>query len=189
MNFADRLSLLRIILIPVFVSLLFYFNSQHIYLRYAIISVFGIAVLSDFFDGLVARIKHEKSDIGQVIDPLADKLLMLSAFISFYALRNSLPLKFNIPLWVVLVVVSRDLVILLGVAMLHFLKIEVPITPSIWGKFTTFFQMLTILSVLFNFFLSSFIWTTAVIVTLISGGEYFLRGVKVISERINSLHS
>ena len=124
MSFADRLSLLRIILIPVFVSLLFYFNSQHTCLRYVIIAVFGIAVLSDFFDGLAARIKHEKSDIGQVIDPLADKLLMLSAFISFYTLKNSLPLKFTIPLWVVLIVVSRDLVILLGVAILNFLKID-----------------------------------------------------------------
>jgi phosphatidylglycerophosphate synthase len=77
-----------------------------------------IAVLSDFLDGLVARIKKEKSKIGQVVDPLADKLLLLAAFISLYALRNALPLKHQLPLSMVLVVVSRDLVILLGVGIL-----------------------------------------------------------------------
>jgi cardiolipin synthase len=148
--------------------------------------VFLIAILSDFLDGLVARIKKEKSEIGQIVDPLADKLLLLSAFIVFYALRNSLPLNFKLPLSVVLIVVSRDLIILLGVVILHFLKIEIPIFPSIWGKFTTFFQMFTIFSVLVNFCFSPFIWTIAVIFTLISGVDYFLRGVKSINVKFSS---
>ena len=174
MSFADKLSILRIILIPLFIALVIY-SKYSPGCKYAGVFVFLVAVLSDFFDGLIARIKKEKSKIGQVIDPLADKLLLLTAFISLYLL------KFNIPLWVVLIVVSRDLIILLGVAIIHFLKIEIPISPSIWGKLTTFFQMLTIFSVLLDFlfpqFLLQLIWSLAVVFTLISGIGYIKRGI------------
>lgn len=188
MSFADKVTILRILLIPFFVSFLFYFDADHLYLRYVLLGVFGLAVLTDYFDGLVARIKKEKSEIGQVIDPLADKLLLLTAFISLYALRRSLPLGVSIPLWVVLVIVSRDLIILLGVIILHFLKIEIPIAPSMWGKFTTFFQMLTVLCVIADMRFSSIVWTVAVIFTLISGIGYFARGIKSINAKINSAH-
>ncbi|MEI8348780.1 MAG: CDP-alcohol phosphatidyltransferase family protein [Candidatus Omnitrophota bacterium] len=189
MSFADKVTILRILLIPIFVSLLFYFDPQRLYLRYVLLGVFGLAVLTDFFDGLVARIKQEKSEIGQVIDPLADKLLLLTAFISFYALRKSLPLQFQIPLWVVLVIVSRDLIILLGVGILYFLKIEIPIAPSMWGKLTTFFQMITILCVIMDVPFSNYIWTVAVIFTLISGCGYFIRGIRSINTKANPAHT
>jgi cardiolipin synthase len=201
MSFADKVTILRILLIPIFVSFLFYFDANHLYLRYVLLGVFGLAMLTDYFDGLVARIKKEKSEIGQVIDPLADKLLLLTAYICLYALRRSLPLSSSIPLWVVLVIVSRDLIILLGVMILYFLKIEIPITPSMWGKFTTFFQMLTVLWVIAdipfslkipgwqNISFSSIIWTVAVIFTLISGAGYFARGIKSINAKLNSSHN
>lgn len=146
-------------------------------MRYAALGVFTIAVLSDFFDGLVARIKKEKSDIGAVIDPLADKLLLIVAFVSLYLLQPHVPSIARIPLWVVLVVVSRDLIILLGIASLHFLKIEIVIAPTFWGKLTTLFQMSTIFSVLLNFFLSPYIWILAVVCTIISGIEYIKSGM------------
>ncbi|MBU1121972.1 MAG: CDP-alcohol phosphatidyltransferase family protein [Candidatus Omnitrophota bacterium] len=183
MNFADKITSIRIVLIPVFVALLIY-SQVNFYLRHIATAVFIIAVLSDFFDGLVARIKKEKSDIGQVIDPLADKLLLFTAFFSLYILRGYLPLKFQIPLWVVLVVVSRDLIILLGFLTLQFLKIEVKVQPSIWGKLTTFFQMGAILCILMDVFFSPVIWTIAVVFTLISGIGYFLQGVKFINGNI-----
>jgi len=125
MSFADKLSITRIILIPVFISLLLYSKSFP-FLKKIAMGVFVLAVLSDFLDGLVARIKKEKSSIGVVLDPLADKLLLLSAFITLYFL------KFNLPLWLVLIVVSRDFIILLGIVILTFLKIEVSISPSVW---------------------------------------------------------
>ncbi|MCF7907978.1 MAG: CDP-alcohol phosphatidyltransferase family protein [Candidatus Omnitrophica bacterium] len=175
MSLADKVSTIRIILIPVFVSLLIYAR-YHPFLRYLAIVVFILAILSDFFDGLVARIKKEKSDLGQIIDPLADKLLLLTSFISLYFLSNSLQL--NVYLWLVLVVISRDFVIFLGFAILHFLKIEVVIAPSIWGKLTTFFQMFTILWILLGAPYYFFVSLTAVIFTLISGIDYFIRGVR-----------
>jgi cardiolipin synthase len=180
MSLADKITAIRIVLIPVFVSLLIYSRS-HVYLKDIATAVFILAVLSDFFDGLVARIKKEKSDIGQVIDPLADKLLLFTAFISLYVLREFLPLRYKIPLGVVLVVVSRDLIIFLGFLILRFLKIDVTIAPSTLGKVTTFLQMFTILSVLMNFVFSPVIWWAAAILTLISGTDYFLRGVKAVN--------
>lgn len=183
MTFADKVSSIRIILIPFFVSLLFYFDKNHLYLRYALLGIFGLAVLSDFFDGLVARIKKEKSDLGQIIDPLADKLLMLTAFISMYALRHSLPLEFKIPLGVVLTIVSRDLIILFGFLIMHLLKMQVSIAPTLWGKLTTFFQMATILSVLMDLTFSWIIWSLAASFTVISGIDYFSRGIKALNRR------
>ncbi|MCM8786474.1 MAG: CDP-alcohol phosphatidyltransferase family protein [Candidatus Omnitrophica bacterium] len=183
MSFADKISVLRILLIPIFVFLLFYFNSQHQYLKYPIIFIFILAMLTDFFDGLIARLKKEKSEIGKIIDPLADKLLLFTSFILIYALKDTFPLKFKLPLAVVLVVTIRDIIILLGVAILHFLKIDIPIAPSIWGKFTTFFQMLTILSILLDIpVIPPYIWTIAVVFTIISGIGYFTRGVKAINK-------
>jgi len=178
MSFADKLSLSRIILVPLFVSLLIY-SGTHPYLRFVAVGVFIIAVLTDFFDGLVARIKKEKSELGQIIDPLADKLLLLTAFISLYLLH------FPIYLWVVLVVVSRDLIILLGVVILHFLKIEITISPSMWGKITTFLQMFTVLWVLIGIPHHFYICVAVIIFTLISGFDYFLKGAKKINAKIN----
>lgn len=177
MSFADKVSSIRIILIPIFVSLLIYTRS-HPSLRYVAVGVFVLAMLSDFFDGLVARIKKEKSDLGQIIDPVADKLLLLSAFISLYLLS-----PFTIYLWVVLIVVSRDLIILLGVIILHFLKVEVSIAPTIWGKLTTFFQMFTVLWILLGIPYYFFICLLVTIFTLISLIDYFLRGVKALNGR------
>jgi len=177
MSFADKLSITRIILIPIFISLLLYSKSFP-FLKKIAIGVFILAILSDFLDGLVARIKKEKSSIGIVLDPLADKLLLLSAFITLYFL------KFNLPLWLVLIVVSRDFLILLGIVILTFLKIEVSISPSIWGKLTTFFQMMTILVVLSNFSLFvKIFWILTAIFTLISGADYLRRGIKALNQR------
>lgn len=182
MSFADKLSVLRIILIPFFVALLIYSHSYP-YLVYAALGVFFLAVLSDIFDGLVARIKKEKSAIGKVIDPLADKLLLLTAFLTLYFLED-----FTIPFAVVLVVVSRDLIILLGVLLLNFMKIEVPIAPSAWGKCTTFFQMLTIICALVSFPFSYIVWTITVVFTIVSGIGYIARGIRSINLANSSSH-
>ena len=174
LTLADKLTTVRIILIPIFVSLLIY-SQFHPFLKHIAIVVFILAVLSDFFDGMAARIRKEKSDFGQILDPLADKLLLLTAFISLYLL------KFDIYLWLVLIVVSRDFIILLGFIILNFLKIKINISPSIWGKFTTFSQMLTILWVLIGIPYYFFICLLVAVFTLVSGFDYFLRGVKAIN--------
>ena len=186
MSLADKLSALRIILVPVFVACLLYARGNPAF-KNAAIAVFFIAALSDLFDGLVARIRKEKSNIGQVIDPLADKLLLLTSFFSLYALRNSLPLEYKMPLGIVLVVVSRDLIILLGLITLNFLKKDVSIAPSIWGKLTTFSQVTTILSLLLNMPFFPIVWKIAAVFTTISGVDYFVRGVKSANDKNHNI--
>lgn len=188
MSLADKLTFLRILLVPVFALILFYLKPDSLYLRYWAIGVFILAVLTDFFDGMVARIKKEKSQIGHIIDPLADKLLLLTAFISLYCLRHHLGLQFQIPLWLVLIIVSRDVLILLGLAVLNFMKIEMGIFPSMSGKLTTVFQMAVILSVLLDFKIFPVICVLAGVFTIVSGVEYFSRGIRAINER-NKLSS
>lgn len=180
MSLADKLTTIRIILIPAFVSLLIYSQSHH-YLRYVATAVFLIAIASDFFDGLAARIRKEKSECGQVLDPVADKLLLFAAFISLYVFRDTLPLNYRMPLGLIIVVVSRDLIILLGVIIINVLKKEALMEPSSWGKLTTFFQMFTILALLINSPFFPWIWKAATFFTLVSGVDYFLRGVKVLN--------
>jgi len=180
MNFANKISILRILLIPLFIACLFYYDNSRAYLRYLVLLIFVIAMTSDFADGLIARIKHQRSKVGAILDPLADKLFLVSSFIGLYAIK-SLPLKVKLPFWVVLVVVSRDFIILLGIGVLFLIKIEVYINPSRWGKLTTLFQMLTILGVLAEFRFCYLVWTVAVGFTLISGFDYIRKGVLLLS--------
>jgi len=188
MSLADKLTTIRIILIPVFVSLLIY-SRFHAYLIHIATVVFVLAILSDFFDGLAARIRKEKSDFGQILDPVADKSLLFAAFISLYVFRNTLPLDFKMPLGLILVAVSRDFIILLGVIIINALKKKALMEPSFWGKLTTFFQMFTILALLLNSSFFPWIWKAAVFFTLISGADYFLRGVRVLNGSSKSFNS
>ena len=133
MGFANKVSLSRILTIPFFIASLIYYarNPQYYQLKWLALSIFLFAMLTDFADGIIARIKREKTSLGKVLDPLADKLLLLNGFIWLYALRESLPLQYKLPLSVVLIIISRDLIILLGIVVLFFLKIEIPLTPNI----------------------------------------------------------
>ncbi len=179
MTIADKLSILRIILIPAFLLFLFYSHDRS-FLRYWAIGVFALAVLTDFFDGLAARIKNENSQFGMVLDPVADKLLMISAFLALYFL------KFDIPLWVVLIAVSRDLLILIGMSVLSFLKVDILIAPTIWGKVTTGLQMATVLAVLLDLSLKHYIWSAAALATIISGVGYVKRAIQAVNAAENT---
>lgn len=180
-GFANKISMARILLIPLFVSALFYCTAERPYMRWVVFAIFLSAMLTDFIDGLVARLKKERTRIGTVLDPLADKLLLLNAFIWLYHLRAALPFAYKIPLWVMLIVVSRDVLILLGIALCYFLEAEVPITPTLWGKLTTLFQMTSIMSVILDARLTPWLWKIAGALTLISGVDYIRRGIGVLS--------
>lgn len=181
LGFANKISITRILLIPVFVSSLFYCTDDRLYMRWVAFGIFSLAMLTDFMDGLVARVRQERTRIGTVLDPLADKLLLLNAFIWLYHLRGSLPLLYQIPLWVMLIVVSRDIIILLGIAICYFLEIEITITPTVWGKLTTLSQMSSVVAVLADMPITPILWQMVGILTLISGIDYITRGVRVLN--------
>lgn len=135
MGLANKLTLLRIFLVPLFIILLGY--NQPLY---ALI-VFTIAGLTDAIDGYIARKRDEITLFGKIVDPIADKTLLLSAFIFIY--NSNLVYKF--PFWFVVLVISRDMYILLGSALIYLIKGHLKVNPSVFGKATTFFQIGTVI--------------------------------------------
>jgi len=135
---ANQITILRIFMIPIFIIFLGY--NQPLY---ALI-VFLIAGITDALDGFLARKLNQVTTIGKILDPIADKALLLSAFIFIY--NSNLDVKF--PFWYIVIVISRDLYILVGSLIIYLLKGHIDIKPSILGKATTFFQILSVITVL-----------------------------------------
>ncbi|MDD4956161.1 MAG: CDP-alcohol phosphatidyltransferase family protein [Candidatus Omnitrophica bacterium] len=169
MNLANRLTLLRIVLVPVFITLVLYGK-----LTEALV-VFTIATITDALDGYIARTRNEKTEIGAVMDPLADKLLIGSAFISF-SLVSGLPEHLKIPVYVPVIIISRDVIILAGIASINMIFDKVDIRPTVIGKITTFFQMLTVIALLVEFIYSKWLCSVTVVLTVISGLDYLRIG-------------
>ncbi len=125
------LTLLRIIAVPVFLILLSEGQFGPALL------LFLAACITDTADGVIARLTDAKSDLGAALDPLADKLLVISAFVSLTLLEV-------IPVWLFILVVTRDAVILLGYLTLYFVTTPPALKPSLISKVNTFFEMMTI---------------------------------------------
>ena len=136
MNIPNSLTLLRILLIPVYIGLLVYEQYDHA------LVVLLLAGVTDALDGTIARAANQKTRLGAFLDPLADKLLLTSGFIT-------LSITHVIPSWVTIVVVSRDVMLLLGTAVAQLTETEIDITPTLLGKGTTFLQLAYILLVIF----------------------------------------
>ena len=175
MNLANRITITRIILTPLFIAAVIYGRMD------VALILFTMAVISDGLDGLVARTMHQKTTLGTILDPVADKILLISAFICL-TLIKSVPQSLRLPPYVPIVVISRDAIIVLGSLLIHVVKGDVKIRPSFWGKFTTFLQMMTIVSILIQFKYSYFVWNTAAILTVISGVDYMLKGSQTLNE-------
>lgn len=179
MTFANKVSIFRIISVPFFVTTILYYQPYRDYLRFIALGIFSLAVFSDALDGFLARKMQQKTKAGSLLDPLADKMLLSCAFVFTY-LKDNLPLDINVPLWLVIIVLSRDLLILLGAAVIYVIKDDLILTPSRWGKYTTFFQMLTIVSVLLQFQYTNLIVILAALFTVFSCIDYLRKGLKVL---------
>lgn len=174
MNLPNFLTLTRILLVPFFVMAVFYR-----YFPFAI-GIFFIAGVTDGLDGLLARSLHQKTKLGAVLDPLADKLLLTTSYITLGVLHF-------IPFWLAVVVVSRDVIIALGILVIVLMGFSYEICPRMISKATTVFQIITVLAVLcaqFCSFLSQhlliFFLITAVL-TILSGFYYLYLGIKIVS--------
>lgn len=177
MNFANKISTFRILTVPFFIASMVYYSAERDYLRFIALSIFILGVVSDAVDGYIARKSKQNSKAGLILDPLGDKLLLMSAFICLTFI-NEFSLRF--PLWVTLIVISRDLIILLGALVIYIVKQRIEIYPTRWGKLTTTFQMSSVIAVLLRLKLSYALWWVAVFFTLISGSDYVMRGFKTL---------
>lgn len=177
MNFANKISTFRILIVPFFIASLIYYSAEREFLRFVALGIFLLGVISDALDGYIARKSKQQSKAGLVLDPLGDKLLLMGAFI-FLSPISRLTLQF--PLWVTLIVISRDTIILLGALVIYIVKQNIAIYPTRWGKLTTTFQMFSVISVLVQFKYSYILWCLAVFFTVISGFDYIGRGFKIL---------
>ena len=141
---ANKITIVRILLIPFFVVEVLYFvktgNSLH---RTLALVSFGTAALLDGVDGYVARRFHQISELGTILDTLADKLLLISAIILLS--MNHSPWLGQMPLWLTGTILGRDAVLLLGTGLIHFMVGRVQVKPRMIGKIATVFQMATVL--------------------------------------------
>jgi cardiolipin synthase len=175
-SIANKISTFRILTAPFFIACLLYYSPDKDFLRSIALAIFVMAVLSDAVDGYIARERRQKSPAGLVLDPLADKVLLVSAFVLLYFIDTGL----RFPLWVSLIVLSRDAVILLGIVAIFLVRQKIDLKPTIWGKLTTSFQMASVISVLVRFRFSGILWSIAIFFTIISGIDYIRKGFAIL---------
>src|SRR6266581_40824 len=173
MGLANWLTLLRILLIPVFVTLLVYRRPG------VALLVFAVAAFTDLLDGWVARRHKDESTLGAFLDPTADKLLLTASFVTLTYLKA-------LPFWIAAVVLSRDVILVVGTLLVYMLGARVHPRPTWAGKAATFFQVLTVLTGLLARFLHvpfvpRFVLWLAAAFTVISGLQYLVQGMKFLS--------
>lgn len=181
MSLANKITIVRILLIPFFIICFIYYAPERDFLRFVALAIFAVSVLTDAIDGYVARIYYQKTKLGTVLDPIADKLLLISAFICL-TMASALPKQFKIPAWVSVVVISRDVLIVFGAVIIHILIGKMEIKPSALGKVTTALQMITIIAVLLQVKYSYTVCMLAVIFTALSGLGYLIRANQILNE-------
>ena len=181
MSLANKLSLFRILLVPAFVACLIYYRpGESEFLRYLAVGLFVVGVVTDAVDGYVARAEKQATRLGAILDPAADKLFLVTAFLSL-SLISSLPQEYRLPPWVSILVISRDLLIVCGWLLIVLIKGEPQALPSRLGKATTFFQMMTILCVLLGWRWAKFVLWVAMALTILSGIGYLRRGNRLLN--------
>ncbi len=181
MNIANNLSILRILLVPVFVASLLYWAPDKSYLHLISLGVFMLACVTDGVDGYIARKLNQKTVLGSYLDPIADKLLLLSGFISLSFMPH-LPEAMRIPAWVTIAVISRDVIIVLGSTMIFMTTGTLKAEPLWIGKATTVVQMGTLLVALLGVSapISSSLFFMTFILTVFSGVLYIRVGEKLL---------
>lgn len=191
MTTANKITVIRILMIPVFVTLAIYYGESIQegnpleWVRFTAVSVFLIAALSDGLDGYVARRYNQRSSLGMILDPIADKGLLLSGIITLSISNWSQvdPHYGKFPAWFPVLVITRDTVILLGSAVLHILNGTMRVRPSWTGKVATVLQMASIAWVMLQIRIPPLIYIVfaAGFFTLISGVIYVLDGVRQLT--------
>lgn len=177
MNLPNKLTILRVIMIPFFVAALLYDGGANQNMRYVAAALFIIASLTDMLDGKIARKYNLVTNFGKFMDPLADKLLVCSALICMIELRQ-------LPAWMVIIIISREFII--SGFRLVASDNGVVIAASYWGKFKTTFQMIGVVLLIFNIpvlsTLTTIIVWIALALTVISLVDYIVKNVGVLTE-------
>jgi cardiolipin synthase len=179
MTTANKVTILRILLIPFFVAgILYYVRTGNELYRVAGLLCFAIAAICDGVDGYIARHYNQISELGTILDPLADKLLLVSGVVllSF----NHEPLLNQLPAWLTITIIGRDVVLLIGLAVIHLTVGKVKVRPRMLGKVATVLQMSAVLWVLLQWHtvLLDYLVIGTAVCTAVSGVWYVFDGMK-----------
>ncbi|MBI5150172.1 MAG: CDP-alcohol phosphatidyltransferase family protein [Candidatus Omnitrophica bacterium] len=190
LTFANKITVCRILAVPFFIATVLYYTPQNDYLRLVALGIFLFAVISDAVDGYVARHYRQRTKAGAVLDPVADKLLLISAFICLYKVGAVVGGGVRFPVWLVVGVISRDVILLAGAAIIRlFHSVEhgdFNLEPTVWGKATTFFQVLSVLGILLRWPVFCVFWYPMIVLTVVSGVDYIRKGIKIINNGVVS---
>ena len=177
MNLPNKLTIIRVCLIPFFVAALLFDHGNNYTMRIVANVLFIVASLTDLFDGKIARKYNLVTNFGKFMDPLADKLLVCSALICLIELGQ-------LPAWVVIVIISREFII--SGFRLVAADNGVVIAASYWGKFKTTFQMAAVILMIFNIpaltLVTNIVVVIAVALTIISLVDYVAKNIKILTE-------
>ena len=179
MSLANKISILRILLVPGIVASLVYYHPDRDGLRFLTLGLFTVGMVSDALDGFLARAHGQQSQLGTLLDPIADKLLILSTLISCSVIRG-LPAGMRIPAWFNLIVISRDVLLVTGTIIIFFLQGRWNVRPSRLGKWATFGQMLVILMVLLGLPAKTPVIIAAAALTVVSAIHYIRVGIRIL---------
>ena len=179
MNLPNKLTTLRVIMIPFFVFFLLWQNGENYTFRMIALALFIIASLTDLLDGKIARKYNLVTNFGKFMDPLADKLLVCSALICLIELNA-------LPAWMVIIIISREFIIS-GFRLIASDN-GVVIAASYWGKFKTTFQMVSVVLLILDIPALAFVTTIcvwiALVLTIVSLVDYIYKNHKILTEGI-----
>jgi cardiolipin synthase len=176
LTLANRLTILRILMTPVIIVFLLYRQIE------AALALFVLAGITDGLDGLVARSWKQKTTLGMVLDPVADKVLLMSTVITLTILKE-------LPRWFTIILVSRDVLLIGGAVILYMFVGKIGIPPSWLGKTTTGLQLATVLSAMLDNFLPGFkaailpLAVVTLVLTVASGLDYIYRGARLLNDQ------
>ncbi len=169
-NLPNTLTLTRIVLIPLFVTSVIYGRYD-----YALF-LFLVAALTDMFDGLIARLKNQKTQLGTFLDPLADKFLLVTTFILF-------AIYHKVPVWLTITIISRDVIVVTGWIIIYLVYHTAKVEPSGLGKAAIALQLILICYILLGLNIRQLpdirtylLWATALF-TILSGLHYIYKGL------------
>jgi cardiolipin synthase (CMP-forming) len=175
MNVPNILSIFRLVMTVFFILAV---NQGRF--RFALF-LFILQGLSDLLDGLLARMMNKKTSLGAYLDPIADKAMLVSAYLVLYFHEI-------IPLWVVAVILLKDVVVATGFLILYRMFGKVKLIPSIFGKTSTALQMLTVVYVLWSAGTAyqgynNFFFYPMIVCTIVAGVQYVARGINILTRR------
>ncbi|UCD35552.1 MAG: CDP-diacylglycerol--glycerol-3-phosphate 3-phosphatidyltransferase [Nitrospiraceae bacterium] len=180
-NIPNLLTLTRIVILPFFVVTLVYRQYQ-----YALI-LFVIASVTDLLDGLIARMTGQITELGKILDPVADKFFLITSFVL-------MSMTEMIPTWLAIVVISKDVIIVAGFLILYMITHTLKIEPSMLGKVSSALQFILIgLVILFRNIrdgiqIGTPLFVIVAVVTALSGMQYLYRGMKMAAVESPGAH-